>query len=98
MKRLIIIIALFVSIASYAEKRAELIVSESRIGKSVTVFFDDGSDNTKRVKNEKGKKFKSPVAAVNHFIAKGWEVKEMNITSLNLDQSLRIYVLVKQEE
>lgn len=97
-KRLLIIsmVVLF-TLSAFADKRAEVTVIQAGIVNKVNVYFDNGNGKPETVKKDNGDKFESPVAVVNYFKNKGWQVKEMHVSTA-MANTIRIYVITKKEE
>lgn len=99
MKRLIsTAIGLLFAFAVFADKRAEVTILQVGIKLPVNTYLDNGDGKVKDIKSKEGKKFKSAVAAINHFVNDGWEIKEMYVSVLSIGNIIRVYVLTKKEE
>ncbi|RKD96746.1 hypothetical protein [Marinifilum flexuosum] len=99
MKKLLLV-SLFILATSafcFADKYAEVTVIQSGIVNKVDVYFDNGKEKPYKIKNEKGGRFLSPVAVVNHFKKKGWTIKEVHM-SVAMANTIRVYIITKKEE
>jgi len=87
---------LFFSMAIYANKYAELTIVQAGLETKPTTFFDDGSGKVHKVSNPEGRKFVSPVAAVNYFKEQGWEVKIISVSTM-MGNVIRVYTLTAKK-